>query len=386
MRSIGVVTVARSDYGIYKSLLDAIQASPDLELSLYVSGMHLSPDFGLTVEAIESDGYPIAARVEMLLSSDTAEGISKSIGVGVMGFAQCFASRSPDILVVLGDRFEMFAAAVAALPFTIPIVHIHGGERTEGQIDEAIRHAITKMAHLHFVAAEEYAHRVVQMGEQPWRVVVSGAPSLDNLRTMEIPGREELERLLGIDLQERFLLVTYHPVTLQPHAVESQLGELLGALDEAQVPCLFTYSNADVAGRRIIREIQKFASSRSDARVIANAGLRGYYGLMSAAAAMVGNSSSGLIEAASFRLPVVNVGDRQRGRIRPPNVLTVGNARDEIVSGIRRALSEEFRQSLANLENPYGDGTAATTISDVLANVEIDNRLIMKEFHDIPSW
>lgn len=382
MRTIGVVTVARSDYGIYLPVLRRIQADPDLHLHLIVAGMHLSPDFGLTVREIERDGFPIGDRVEMLLSSDTPEGIAKSMGLGTIGFAQSYARHRPDVLVVLGDRFEMHAAAVAALPFKIPVAHIHGGELTQGAMDDALRHSITKMSHLHFVATEDYARRVIQMGEEPWRVVVSGSPSLDTLLSTRLLGRKELERRYKLDLAQPFLLVTYHPVTLEVEQLETQMSELLAALDEVGVATVFTYPNADTRSRLVIQMIREYAASRPQAQVVINLGTPGYISAMQIAAAMVGNSSSGIIEAASFKLPVVNIGTRQQGRTRAKNVIDVGYSRAEIVAGIRKALSPEFRASLADLKNPYGDGHAAERIVQRLKEVELDDRLLLKRFHE----
>lgn len=382
MRTIGVVTVARSDYGIYLPVLRRIQADPDLHLHLIVAGMHLSPDFGLTVREIERDGFPIGDRVEMLLSSDTPEGIAKSMGLGTIGFAQSYARHRPDVLVVLGDRFEMHAAAVAALPFKIPVAHIHGGELTQGAMDDALRHSITKMSHLHFVATEDYARRVIQMGEEPWRVVVSGSPSLDTLLSTRLLGRKELERRYKLDLAQPFLLVTYHPVTLEVEQLETQMSELLAALDEVGVATVFTYPNADTRSRLVIQMIREYAASRAQAQVVINLGTPGYISAMQIAAAMVGNSSSGIIEAASFKLPVVNIGTRQQGRTRAKNVIDVGYSRAEIVAGIRKALSPEFRASLADLKNPYGDGHAAERIVQRLKEVELDDRLLLKRFHE----
>ena len=251
MRSIGVVTVARSDYGIYLPILRQMQAIGDLDFYLLVTGMHLAPEFGLTIQQIKADGFPIGERIEMLLSSDQPEGISKSMGLGVTGFAQAFGHRRPDILVVLGDRFDMYTAAVAALPFKIPVAHLHGGELTFGALDDALRHSITKLSHLHFVSTPEYARRVIQLGEEPWRVTVSGAPGLDHLEDLQLMGRQEINEKFGLHLEEAPLLVTFHPVTLEYEQIEDQTDELLAALDVVNKPVLFTLPNADTGGRRI---------------------------------------------------------------------------------------------------------------------------------------
>ncbi len=382
MRTIGVVTVARSDYGIYLPILRQIIESPDLHLHLIVSGMHMSPEFGHTVEQIVADGFEIGDQFDMLLSSDRAEGIAKSMGMGVMGFAQSFSRLRPDILVVLGDRFEMFAAAIAALPFNIPIAHIHGGEVTQGAIDEAIRHSITKMSHLHFVSTEDYSKRVIQMGEEPWRVTISGAPSLDNLRTIHLLEKDDLEKTIDMPLEPVPLLVTYHPVTLESNDTAWHICELLAALDEIKMPVLFTSPNADTSNRVIVDAISQYVQAHRNARLVTNLGTQAYFSCMQYAAAMVGNSSSGIIEAASFGLPVVNIGNRQRGRIQGKNTINVDYGRRDIVEAIRLAVSPNFQESLAGMSNPYGDCRAAERIVQVISKVSINQRLLHKVFHD----
>ena len=381
MRTVGVVTVSRSDYGIYLPVLRRIQADPELELHLMVSGMHLSPEFGMTIKTIEADGFHVDERVEMLLSSDSPEGVAKAMGLGTIGFAQAFARFQPDILLVLGDRFEMHAAVVASLPFKIPVAHIHGGESTEGLIDEAIRHSITKMSHLHFVSTECYAERVVQMGEEPWRVVVSGAPALDNLLEFSLLSCQELAERYDLDLADPPLLVTYHPVTLEYENTEYHVRELLAALDEAELPVVFTYPNADTQGRLIIEMLIEYAKRNNRSRVAVNLGLQPYFSLMSHATAMVGNSSSGIIEAASFKLPVVNIGNRQRGRMHSTNVINKGYSRKEILNGIRTAVDPVFQRGLADLVNPYGEGNAAGLIVNRLNETTIDDKLLLKRFY-----
>ena len=383
MRRIAVVTVARSDYGIYKSILHAIRMDKELELRLLVGGMHLSPEFGNTVTDIESDGFEIAAKIEMLLSSDSAEGVAKSIGLGVLGFAQAYADVRPDLLLLLGDRFEMLSAAVAALPYGMPIAHIHGGESTEGAMDEAIRHSITKMSHLHFASTEVYAKRIIQMGEEPWRVTVSGAPALDSLAKIPLLKKEALEERFGFRLKDKTLLVTYHPVTSEPEDTTHHIEELLAALKESGFALIFTSPNADHQGRSILQKIQDFVLHHPRAWFVANLGQQGYFSLMGQVAAMVGNSSSGMIEAASFGLPVVNIGSRQRGRVHGQNVLNVGYERKEISEGIRRATQPPFKLSLANMKNSYGDGQAAEKIVSKLKNTPLNRELLVKRFHTI---
>ena len=383
MRTIGVVTVARSDYGIYLPVLRQIQADSDLRLHLFVSGMHLSPEFGLTVRAIEADGFEVGERVEMLLSSDSPEGIAKSIGLGTIGFAQAYARYRPDILLVLGDRFEMYAAALAALPFKIPVAHIHGGEVTHGAIDDALRHSITKLSHLHFVATETYARRVAQLGEEPWRITVSGAPGLDNLHAIRLLTIEELGARYSLCLQPPPLLVTFHPASLEHEQTEWQIGELLAALDDAGLPAVFTLPNADTGGRVIHRMIAEYVGERPSAWLVDNLGTQAYFSLMAVAAAMVGNSSSGIIEAPSLGLPAVNIGTRQAGRVRGANVIDVGYERAAILEGIRQAVRPEFRESLRQMQNPYGCGRASGKIVERLKTVPLDDNLILKRFYDL---
>ena len=385
MRKIGVVSVARSDYGIYKPVLNKIQEDSELELYLIVSGMHHSPEFGMTVRDIEADGFAIGDQFEMLLSSDSPEGVAKSMGLGTIGFAQSYSRSRPDLLLVLGDRFEMLSAVVASLPFKIPIAHLHGGESTEGLIDEPIRHSITKMSHIHFVSTEVYAKRVIQMGEEPWRIHVSGAPSLDNLNEIELLDHSALQKRAGLDLDNETLLVTYHPVTLEYERTEEHMKALLAALEEVGRQVVFTYPNADTQGRLIIEMIQDFVKRYPKAKIATNLGTQAYFSLMKCAAAMIGNSSSGIIEAASFALPVVNIGNRQRGRVHGINVLDVGDTCSEILAGIREAISPAFRNFLAGLENPYGNGQAAALIVDQLKAVTLDTRLLMKRFYDLGS-
>ena len=380
MRTVGVVTVARSDYGIYRPVLRALAERNDVRLQLYVGGMHLLDRFGHTVDEIERDGYPIAERVDFLGSGDAPADIAGAIGRGVSAFAEAFERSRPDILVLLGDRFEMLAAGVAALPFALPLAHIHGGESTEGAIDEAIRHSLTKMSHIHFVSTEEYARRVMQLGEEPWRVHVTGAPALDALSGFEPLSDEELAAR-GVRLRGPTLLVTYHPVTLLP-GQEAELDTLLDAVDASGLDAVFTFPNADAGNSAIIRRIEALADGDERFTVVRNLGTDAYFTLMSRAVAMVGNSSSGIIEAASFELPVVNVGRRQGGRLRPRNVIDTDA--DGMREALARAADPAFRRSLAGLANPYGDGHAAERIADVLASAELGEGLVVKRFYDLP--
>ena len=385
MREIAVVTVARSDFGIYLPLLRAIQANPKLRLRVLVSGMHLSPKFGLTVREVEAAGFEVFERVKSLVSSDTPGGIAKSIGLGVRGFAQLFSRYRPDVLVVLGDRFDMLPAALAALPFNIPIAHIHGGEATEGLIDEAIRHSLTKFSHLHFASTEYYARRIIQMGEEPWRVTVSGALGLDAILQTKLDSPEETARRFGLSLDSPIALVIFHPETLVYERTEEHISSLLSAIDSLGLQSLFTYPNADTHGRMIIRRIDRFCAQRPRCQVVVNAGHQGYLSLLNTASVMVGNSSSGIIEAASFKLPVVNIGRRQHGRLHAENVLNCDHETSSITTAIKQALEPAFRRSLENLANPYGDGHAAERIVERLGSVPLDDALIFKRFHELDA-
>jgi len=382
-KRIGVVTVSRSDYGHLRPVLEALRRAPDLELLLLVAGMHLASEFGLTVRDIEADGFPISARVEMLGGGDTPEAVAAATGRGVAGFGEAFARLRPDVVVVLGDRFEMLAAAVAALPFALPVAHIHGGEVSEGAMDNQIRHAITKLAHLHFASAEPHARRIAAMGEEPWRIHTVGAPGLDRLATTEPLPRAGLARDLRLPEAGPWLLVTFHPVTLEYRDTAAHIDELLAALEKTDGFIVITYPNADTAGRLIIERIEEFAGRHPRrCRLAKSLGERLYLSLLRHADLMIGNSSSGLIEAPSFGLPVVNVGSRQRGRLRGANVIDVEPLREDILRGIEAAQALPFRVRARAAANPYGDGHAAPRVVDVLRSVPIDARLVQKRFSD----
>lgn len=385
MRTIGVVTVARSDYSLYRPLLREIQKNRSLRLRLFVGGAHLSPEFGHTVLEIEKDAFPIEERIEMLMSSDTPAGVAQGLGVGVMGFSRVFARTRPDVLVLLGDRWEMFAAAAAAVPFNIPLAHIHGGESTEGAIDEALRHAMTKMSHLHFVALPRYRNRLIRMGEDPRRVFVTGAPALDNFRTLSLLGAAALAKRLNLRPDPPPLLVTYHPSTLTPAGTERRVRGFLRALGTIRRPMVISYPNADAQGRTILQAFRRFEGGHPGVRLVPNLGPRVYYSLLRWAGAMVGNSSSGIIEAASFGLPVLNVGDRQRGRWHGANVVDVGDDVRSLRAGLARVLDPAFRRSLRGMANPYGDGNTAPRIVQVLATVDLGPALTTKKFFEAPD-
>lgn len=383
-RKICVVTGSRAEYGLLRRLLEEIRGDAELELQLAVTGMHLAPEFGMTVGEIEADGFPIAARVEMLLSSDTPAGIAKSVALGVAGFADAFARLRPDIVVVLGDRFEIFAAAQAAMLARLPIAHIHGGELTEGAIDDAIRHALTKMSHLHFVAAEPYRRRVLQLGEAPGRVFDFGAPGLDGVLTSPRKDRATLARELGIPFASTNFLVTYHPATLGSVEEESALQALLDALDRfPEAHIVFTHANADSKGRAINARIDAYVKSRgAGASAFPSLGAN-YLSLLACVDAMLGNSSSGLTEAPLLGIPTVNIGPRQDGRLRSPSVIDCAGDTPAILQAIERALSPAHREIAARRECAYGHGDSSARIKGILKSHPLAG-LTIKRFHDLP--
>jgi len=381
-RKICIVTGARAEYGLLYWLMKEIADDSELQLQVVATGMHLSPEFGLTYRQIEADGFTIDAKVEMLLSSDSAVGIAKSMGLGVIGFADALDRLKPDILVVLGDRFEILAAAQAALVSRIPIAHIHGGETTEGAFDEGIRHAISKMAQWHFVAAEPYRKRVVQMGESPDRVFNYGAPGLDQLSTLAWLERKDLEAALQIQLATPLFLVTYHPVTLAAGNPEEPMAELLNALEAfPEATVIFTYPNADTGGRVLIECIDRFvAQNQKRARAFISLGQQRYLSLMREADVVIGNSSSGLTEAPALKKATVNIGDRQKGRLKASSVIDAAENSQDITQAIQLALSEEFRGNLAETVSLYGLGSVSQKIKTTLKAVKPEVR---KAFFDI---
>lgn len=379
-RKICVVTGSRADYGLLYWVLHDLRAAPEVELQLIVTGMHLAPEFGLTLSEIERDGFTISRRVDMLLSGDTPAALAKSIGLGVIGTSDALESLRPDLVLVLGDRFEIFAAAQACLAHSVPVAHIAGGDSTEGALDEALRHSITKMAHLHLVTNELAARRVRQLGEDPQRIHVVGSPGLDHLQRRPLLGRAELEEALGATLGLRNLLVTFHPVTLEPGESEAQLAELLAALDTSgpDTKIWVTRPNADTGGRAIAAALDAWATPRSDrVQVYASLGQLRYLSLMAQVNAVVGNSSSGLYEAPSFRVPTVDIGDRQRGRLAAASVIHCKPQRDEIRVALLRAATLDCAQVV----NPYGDGRSAARIVELLCSLPAAAELIKKSFH-----
>jgi UDP-N-acetylglucosamine 2-epimerase (non-hydrolysing)/GDP/UDP-N,N'-diacetylbacillosamine 2-epimerase (hydrolysing) len=383
-RKVCVVTGSRAEYGLLYWLMKEIQADPDLDLQLVATGMHLSPEFGLTYRVIEEDGFRIDQKVEMLLSSDTPVGVTKSMGLATIGFAEAFERLKPDILVLLGDRFEALAAAQAAMVARIPIAHLHGGETTEGVIDEAIRHAITKMAHFHFVAAEPYRRRVIQLGEQPERVLNVGAPGLDAINRTQLLTLSELEQALAFAAGNEFFLVTYHPTTLGPSPQEG-LDSLLQALDAyPETKIILTKPNADPGNRGLISRLETYASQQPHRVYLsASLGQRLYLSAMAHASLVVGNSSSGLIEAPALRTASINIGSRQDGRLRASSVIDCEEACDAIVQAIAHGLSQPHQAACEAVVSPYGSGNTAKRIASFLSAANLDG-VLRKKFHDWP--
>lgn len=380
MRDLRIVTGNRADYGIYRPLLAELRQRPEISYSLIVTGMHLSVDHGETVRAIERDGHLIEARLPICLASDTPGAVALSVSLAVAGFSQEFARSTPDCLVLLGDRYEMLAAALAAHPFKLPVAHLHGGELTEGSLDDAFRHCLTKLSHLHFVSHDGYRQRVEQLGEDPERIVVAGALGLDSFRDGTLLERGELTQH-GFPPGE-FLLVSYHPATLHYERAEEGLDELLAVLQEAPQVKVFVAPNGDTSGWRLLKAVRDF--TRKDPRSIFLPSLdsRVYLSALRHAEALVGNSSSGIIEAPSLGLPVVDVGDRQKGRVSPPNVIHCGETRAEIRSALVRAVQPAFRHKCEQFPNPYDRGGAARIIADKLCSAPLDDSLVLKQFVD----
>lgn len=383
-RRLCVVTGSRAEYGILYWLLREIAADPDLRLQLVATGMHLSPEFGLTYRAIEADGFVIDRKVEMLLSSDSCAGIAKSVGLGVIGFADAYAELQPDAVIVLGDRFEIFAAVQAAYLSDLPVAHISGGEITEGALDDGIRHAISKLSRLHFVSTEVYRRRVIQLGETPDTVFNVGALGLDNLTRLPLLDRAELSLELGFDLSGDFLLVTYHPATLGDEAPCQGLLALLEALEHFRhLKIVLTKPNADAGGRAMMELIDRYGAGHPDrVYVTSSLGQLRYLSAMKLCAAVVGNSSSGLIEAPTAGKPSVNIGVRQAGRMRADSTIDCADRCDAIVAAINAALSPEWRARAAQTQSPFGDGQTAPRIKDILKNRELPRHAI-KHFHDL---
>lgn len=382
-RRICVITGTRAEYGLLRWVMQGIRDASDLTLQVVATGMHLSPEFGMTYQEIERDGFTIDRKVEMLMSSDSAVGIAKSMGLGLIGFADALSELKPDLILVLGDRFEIFSAVSAALVARIPVAHLHGGEATEGLIDEAFRHSITKMSHLHFVAAEEYRQRVIQLGEQPHQVFLVGGLGLDSINRMKLLDRNELETALNFQFGPKNLLITFHPVTLEIATAAEQMNELLASLAELQdTHLIFTMPNADTDGRVLIDMVEKFAAHHSHACAFTSLGQLRYLSAIAQVDGVVGNSSSGLAEVPSFKKGTINIGDRQRGRLLAKSIISCKPECSEIRAAIKRLYTQEFQELLLSVVNPYGEGGASKKIIEVIRSVDLGG-LLKKAFYDI---
>lgn len=383
-RKVCIFTGSRAEYGLLKPLMDDIRADAALRMQVIVSGMHVSREFGLTYRLVEKDGFRIDEKIGISLISDTSLGICNSMGLAFMRYGAAYARLKPDIVVVLGDRFETFAAATAAMISKIPIAHIHGGEATYGVIDEAMRHSITKMSHLHFVSNIEYGKKVIQLGEEPGRVFVVGALGLDNIKNLKLLSRQELEKDLGFRFDKRNILVAFHPVTLENDTAKTQFSNLLKVLNSfKETRLVFTKANADVGGRVINKMIDGYVKKNPHKAVsFISMGQTRYLSTMRFVDAIVGNSSSGIIEAPSFRIGTVNIGDRQKGRIRPRSVIDCEPTTRSVENAFRRLYSRRFQDLLKTVVNPYGDGATSKRIVRILRSYDLDN-ILKKPFYDV---
>lgn len=379
-----VVTGTRAEYGLLYWLMKEIEADPDLELQLIVTGMHLSPEFGLTYKTIELD-FHINKKIEMLLSSDTPIGISKSMGLAQISFAEAYDELKPDMVIVLGDRYEVFAATAAAMVSRIPIAHLHGGETTEGAFDEAIRHSITKMSHLHFTATDEYRKRVIQLGESPDRVFNVGGLGIENIKRLNLMTKNEFEKSINFKLNIKNLLVTFHPVTLEDSTTEQQFKQLLSALDVLEnTNLIFTKANSDTDGRIINNLIDEYVNHNPSKSVaFASLGQLRFLSALQFVDAVVGNSSSGLAEAPSFKIGTINIGDRQKGRIRSSSIIDTQPYHQDILSAINKLYSESFQKALLTSTNPYGEGCASLEIIKIIKDTPLQN-ILKKSFYNLP--
>ncbi len=383
MKKICIVTGTRSEYGQLRWIMQGIKNDPEMQLQIIATGMHLSPEFGLTYRDIERDGFVIDRKLETLLSSDSAVGVTKSVGLGSIAFAEAFSDLRPDIVVLLGDRFESFSAATAAMIACIPIAHLHGGEVTEGAIDETIRHALTKMSFWHFVATKEYRQRVIQLGEAPERVVLCGGLGVDVIRKTPLLDRGALETSLDFKFGKRNLLVTFHPVTFAKDSGAAEMDELLAALNMLQdMKMIITLPNADTGGRKLIRMIEKFVATHPNAKAFTSLGQQRYLSCIAQVDAVVGNSSSGLSEVPSFKKASVNIGERQKGRLKATSVINCAPLRGEILAAVEKLYTPTFQAELRNVVNPYGEGGASEAIVQILKKLETPGNP-KKTFYDL---
>ena len=382
-RKICVVTGTRAEYGLLRWLMDGINKSTKLDLQIVATGMHLSPEFGLTYQEIENDGFKIDRKIEMLVSSDSVNGIVKSMGLGMIGFTDALTELKPDLIVALGDRYEIFTAVTAAMIFRTPVAHLHGGEATEGLIDESIRHSITKMSHLHFVAAEEFRKRVIQLGEQPDNVFLVGGLGIDNIVKLNLLERKDFEKSIDFKLGIKNLLITFHPVTLEENTSEKQMNEILMALNELKhTHLIFTMPNADTDGRIIFKMIEDFVNNHPHAKSFTSLGQLWYLSCIKHVDGVIGNSSSGLAEVPTFKKGTINIGDRQRGRIKAESVIDCKPTTKSVSDAIKKLYSSEFQQKLKTVKNPYGSGGASESIVKTLENISLKT-ILKKKFYNM---
>lgn len=384
MKSITVLTATRAEYGLLSPIIHALKACGSFEVRVVVTGAHLSPEFGLTYREIEKEGIEIDRKIEILLSSDTPSAISKSMGMALIGFADYFAERRPDALVVLGDRYETLAVCCAAMNARVPIIHLYGGETTEGAVDEVIRHAITKLSYLHLTSTEEYRKRVIQLGESPDRVFTVGAIGIENALKKKLLSKQELADSLGLALERPYAVITFHPVTLENNSAKQQCRELLKALDmHPEMDYIITKANADADGRIINKMLDDYSLTHDNVSVYESLGAVRYLSAVKYACMAIGNSSSGLLEVPSFKIPTVNIGDRQKGRLKAASVIDCCPKAEEISQSIERAQTIEFREICETVTNPYGDGNTSKKVVDAIVNMMSSEIDLKKKFYDI---
>ena len=379
MKNIAVVTGTRAEYGLLKHIMHAIEMEDDLNLQLIVTGTHLSGKYGMTINEIDADGFHIDAICPILLEGASRDKNAKEMSIALNEFSSSYMRLKPDIVMVLGDRYEIFAAAAAAMVMSIPIAHISGGEITEGAMDEQIRHSITKMAHIHFAGAEVYAENIRNMGEESWRVFNVGDSGIENIKLTQLMSKEELEKDLGIIVDENTILATYHPVTLESEDVERQINNVLKALEQVNKPVIFTYPNADHGGEKIIAALEAFKTKHQFMHVVKNLGSLRYLSVMKHCGLVLGNSSSALIEAPYLKKPVVNIGNRQKGRLMAENILQANYSVESIVNSINEGMSQGFREKVRQTKSLYGEGDTSKEIVRILKEIPIDEKLIKKK-------
>lgn len=385
VKKVAVVTATRAEYGILKNVIDKIEKSDQLELCLMVTGTHLVAEYGMTVKEIEQDGYPIAERINILMASDTPASVSKTMGMAMISFAEAYERQKPDCLVVLGDRYELVSVCSAAMNAGIPIMHISGGETTQGAIDESVRHCITKMSYLHFPACETYRKRIIQLGEEPDRVYNFGDVGVEAVRMIPAMTKPELEQSIGFSLDKPYMSVTFHPVTLEVHDAEQQMQELLNALDTfGEMKFVFTKANADAGGRRINEMIDAFAKEHGNCAAFASLGIKRYINLLRFSDGIIGNSSSGIVEAPAIGIPTVNIGNRQKGRLQADSIINCIPKKDEIIEAVRESQTMEFKECARNTVNPYGDGNTSERIVQTITEYLYQGKVYLeKKFYDV---